>query len=279
MVFGSAATVGLDIGSSAVRAAKVARGKGGASLLSFGQVPLPAGAVVDGEVREPEAVSQAISQLWKRAKIRSKKAVVGVANQRVIVREVHLPHLEEKEFRSSLRFQVADHIPMPVDDAELDYQIVDDYTNEEQQHMMRVLLVAAAKDMVETHVAAMTGAGIEPEGVDLAPLAVARAVSPVARKEIGAVGSEAVIDVGAGVTTIVVHQGGDARFVRILMVGGDDATTALERELGLSFEEAEAVKLDFATGMGAPEAQRVLWEQVSMLVEEVRGSLDYYLSQ
>lgn len=271
--------IGLDIGTSAVRAAQVATGRGAPSLLSFGQVALPQGAVVDGEIRDAGAVSEAISQLWRRTKLRSKRAVLGVANQRVVVRQVDLPYLEEKDFRASLRFQVADHIPMPVDAAELDFQVLEDFTTEGGDHMMRVLLVAAATDMIESFVDAAASAGIEPVGVDLAPFAVARAVSAAARRESGVAGAEAVIDVGAGVTNIVVHHNGEPRFVRILLVGGDDASNALADELGLSFDEAEATKLDLGRGVGSAEAQRVLNRQVALLVEEIRGSLDYYLSQ
>ncbi|MGH2746515.1 MAG: type IV pilus assembly protein PilM [Actinomycetota bacterium] len=279
MALGGGPAVGLDIGTSAVRAAQVSVGRRGASLQAFGQVALPPGAVVDGEIRDQETVSEAISQLFKRAKIKSKEAIIGVANQRVVVRQVDLPYLEEKEFRSSLKFQVADQIPMPAEEAELDFQVLDDYMTESQEHMMRVLLVAASTDMVESFVACVTGARIAPAGVDLKPFAVARAVSPAARGELGIAGAEAIVDFGAGVTSIVVHQGGEARFVRILLVGGDDATRALESALGVSFDEAEAVKLDLGRGVGSTEAQSALSRSVDSLVEEVRGSFDYYLSQ
>jgi len=271
--------IGLDIGTSAVRAAQVATGRGGASLTSFAQIPLPQGAVADGEVRDPDTVSGAISELWRRSKIRSKRAVVGVANQRVVVRQVDLPFLEEKEFRSSLRFQVADHIPMSVEDAELDFEILDDFHTEAGDHLMRVLLVAAATDMVDAFVSSVAGAGLEPVGVDLTPFAVARAVSPVARGEMGGAGAQAVVDVGAGVTSVLIHVGGEPRFVRILLVGGDEVTTALANELAIPFEQAEALKLDLGRGSGSANANRILQTTVDRLVEEIRSSIDYYLSQ
>jgi type IV pilus assembly protein PilM len=272
--------IGLDIGTSAVRAAQVASGRGGSfSLVGFGQVALPPGAVSDGEVRDPGPVSEAVAQLWKRAKLRNKRAVIGVANQRVVVRTVDLPFLEEKDFRSSLRFQVADHIPMPVEDAQLDFQVIGDYTTDAQEHMMRVLLVAASTDMVEGFVGAAADGGVEATAVDLTPFAVARAISPAARGEVGMAGSEAVVDVGAGVTNIVIHHNGEPRFVRILLVGGDDATSALADELGVSFDEAEALKFDLGRGVGSPETQQVLAERVDALVDEIRGSIDYYMSQ
>jgi len=154
-----------------------------------------------------------------------------------------------------------------------------EFMTESQERMMRVLLVAAATDMVESFVGTAAAAGLEPAGVDLTPFAVARAVSPAARDEVGVPGAEAVIDVGAGVTSIYVHHNGEPRFVRILLVGGDDATNALSSALNMSFDEAEAVKLDLGRGVGTPEAQRVLQARVAALVEEIRGSLDYYMSQ
>jgi type IV pilus assembly protein PilM len=279
MALGGGSLVGLDIGTSAVRAAQVAAGRGSPSLITFGQVPLPVGAVADGEIQDPGPVSEAIAQLWKRVKIRSKKAVVGIANQRVVVRQVELPFQEEKEFRESIRFQVADFIPMSVEAAEIDFQILEDYVIEEGNHMMRVLLVAAATDMVERFIATTAAGGIEPVGVDLAAFAAARAVSPSARGDAGTAGAEAVVDVGAGVTNILVHDNGEPRFVRILLTGGDHATSALAEQLGVSAEESEAIKLDLGRDVGSDKGKQILSGKVDELVEEIRSSLEYYLSQ
>jgi type IV pilus assembly protein PilM len=279
MAFGGGPPVGLDIGTSAVRAAQVVSGRGGLAVTAFAQVPLPDGAMGDGEIRDVGAVSEAISQLWRRAKLRSKRVVMGVANQRVVVRQVDLPYLEEKELRGSLRFQVADHIPMPVEDSELDFEIIEDFQTETGDHLMRVLLVAAASDMVNAFVQTVTDADLDPAAVDLTPFAVTRAVSPAARGEAGAAGAEAVVDVGAGVTNIVVHVGGEPRFVRILLLGGNDVTRTLASELSLPFEEAEALKLDLGRGGGMPDATRILEQRVAGLVDEIRGSIDYYSAQ
>jgi type IV pilus assembly protein PilM len=276
---GRRTSVGLDIGSTAVRVAELSGSREAYVLKSFGQSALPQGAVVDGEIRDAGAVSEAIAQLWKRTKLSKKHAVIGLANQRVVVRQVDFPYLEENEFRQALRFQAAEYIPMPVDEAQLDFIVVDDFTTANNEHMMRVLLVAAAIDTVESFIGAVGAAGIQPDGVDLIPFAVARAVSRAARGEIGVEGSEAIVDVGGGVTNVIIHVNGEPRFVRILLIGGDDATTALAEELGVEFDEAEAVKLDLGRDVGPDAAKRILDRQVASLVEEIRGSLDYYLSQ
>jgi len=276
---GGRGAIGLDIGASAIRVAQLTGTVGTPALTSFGQIALPQNAVVDGEIRDAGAVSEAIAQLWKRTKLRAKNAVIGIANQRVVVRQVDLPFLEEKEFRTALPFQAADYIPMPVEEAQLDFIVLSDYVTDTGEHMMRVLLVAAATEMVESFVDTVSAAGLQPAGIDLTPFAVARAVSPVARGESGVGGSEAIIDVGAGITNIVVHHNGEPRFVRILLVGGDDATTSIAELQDVSFEEAEALKFDLASGVGAEDVKRILRGQVDSLVEEIRGSLDYYLSQ
>jgi type IV pilus assembly protein PilM len=279
MGFGAPGIIGLDIGTSAVRAALLGNGRGKRSLLRFGQVALPPGAVMGGEIRDAVAVSDAISQLWQRTKFKSKKAVLGLANQRVVVRQIDIPFMEEKELRESLKFQVSEHIPMPVEEAELDFQILEDYMTADNQHMLRILLVAAARDMVESFINVASEAGIQAAAVDITPFAVARAVSHVARGESGVAGAEAVVDVGAGITNIVIHHNGEARFVRILQVGGDDATGALAEELGVEFEEAEAMKFDIGGGVGTASATDVLTTRVDSLVREIQGSIDYYMSQ
>lgn len=144
---------------------------------------------------------------------------------------------------------------------------------------MRVLLIAAATDMVDSFVTTAASGGVEAAGIDLTPFAIARAVSPSARGEAGVAGSEAVVDVGAATTNILIHHNGEPRFVRILLVGGNGATEALAEELSVSFEEAEAMKLDLGGGVGPETARTVLNRQVAGLVDEIRGSLDYYLSQ
>ncbi|MFP5297754.1 MAG: type IV pilus assembly protein PilM [Actinomycetota bacterium] len=279
MALSSTPAVGLDVGTSAIRAAQVSSGRGGFSLTAFGQVPLPVGALQDGEIADAGAVSAAIARLWKRSKIRSKRVVIGLANQRVVVRQVDLPFLDEKDLRASIRFQVADHIPMPIDEAELDYRVLRDYEDTDGDHMMTVLLVAAASDMVSSFVDAVQTAGLEVVGVDLAPFAVARAVSRAARQEEGHVGAEAIIDVGAGTTNIIVHAGGEPRFVRILLSGGNAITEVLADEMSVSFEEAEALKIDISGGASIPEAERIVDREVDAFVTELRNSIDYYVAR
>src|ERR671925_2105427 len=117
--------IGLDIGSTAVRAAELTEGTP-PSVVRAAQVPLPPGAVENGEVRNVEAVAEGLRELWNRGGFKSRKVYMGVGNQRVVVREIALPTMPEKELRQSLGFQVQEFIPMPVDEAVLDYHVIEE---------------------------------------------------------------------------------------------------------------------------------------------------------
>ena len=222
--------IGLDIGTSGVRAAELHFGKGDVTLAKFGQVALPEGAVRDGEVIDPVAVGQAIKQLWAHTKFSSKKVVVGVANQRVIVRQVDLPWLPPDELKKSLPYQVQDFIPMPVETAVLDFYPLEETTNDAGGRTLRGLLVAASREMVLNAVHAVQKAGLTPSMVDLSSFAVLRSM---ARPDHLGLSSqvEALVDVGARVTNIVVHEGGVPRFIRILLMGGQDLTDAVAERI------------------------------------------------
>lgn len=275
--------VGLDLGTSGVRAAELRLSRGRPTLERFGQVALPVGAVRDGEVVEVDAVAAALRELWAQAKFSSKKVVIGVANQKVVVRQVELPWLPAAELRASLPFQVQDVIPMPVEQAILDFHPLEEFTGDNGARMLRVLLVAAAREMVGSALAAVTAAGLQPTMVDLTSFAVLRSLVPP-DTGFAAVHAEALVDVGASVTNIVVHQAGVPRFVRVLLMGGGDVTEAVAERLGVGLDEAEAVKqrtgLAPVLGEGDPHpADRAIEATGSAFVDEVRGSLDYYLAQ
>jgi len=277
-------SVGLDIGTSGVRAAELSFGKSGATLEKFGQVALPNGAVREGEVADPDTVAAAIKQLWASAKFSTKKVVLGVANQKVIVRQVDLPWLPEAELRQSLAFQVQDYIPIPVEQAILDFHAVEEFVNDAGIRTMRVLLVAAVRDMVMGAIEATKRAGLTVSQVDLTPFAVLRANAQVDMLGMSSE-AEAVVDIGSNVTNIVVHDNGTPRFVRVLLMGGDNVTEAVAERLGVPVEQAEGVKqqMSMATTPGVPDtdhpAARVIESTGSALVDEIRGSIDYYLAQ
>jgi type IV pilus assembly protein PilM len=299
--------IGLDIGSTAVRAVELMAGDP-PTIVRAAQVPLGAGAVENGEVKEPELVTAALRELWERGGFKSRQANMGVGNQRVVVREIALPYLPEKELKASLGFQVQEFIPMSVDEAVLDYDPIGEFEQDDRR-MIRMLLVAAQRQMVDSVVAAATGAKIEPVGLDLVPFALVRSIGTTGvGMDLEVEGDEAVIDVGAHITNIVVHAGGTVRFVRILPSGGRDVTFAIARGIGVDDEVAERLKRgedveieetvedlgDVGEGASGgtyegqtagpvrPDVGRVreiAMQRAGTFVDEIRSSLEFYTAQ
>lgn len=275
--------LGLDIGTSAVRAAEVSMKSDPPTLARFTAVPLPRGAVVGGEIVDIDAVAGALRELVRRGRFTIKHTAIGLANQKVVVRQVEMPAMEEEDLKGALQFQAQEFIPIPIEDAILDYQILEEQTNEAGERTVKVLLVAAQRDMVNTFVSVVQGAGLDPAAVDLSSFADLRALASSSAL-LGPREAEALIDIGAGVTNIVVHEQGNPRFVRILPMGGDDVTDALAGGLNVPWDEAETVKARIGvTPEGGPfpaeGAARMIEQRAGAFVDEVRGSLDYYLTQ
>lgn len=269
--------IGLDIGTSVVRAAELSYGRGGITLERFGQVVLPEGSVRDGEVVDPAQVATCLKQLWSATGFSHNKVVMGVANQRVLVRQLELPWMPPAELRASLPMQVQDFLPMPVQQAVLDFFPIGEAQSEDGGRNITGLLVAASKDTVLSNVQCAERAGLVCVSVDLTSFAVLRAMGRQTGAEIE---TEALIDIGARVTNIVVHSAGTPHFVRILLMGGQDVTDAVAERLGVPAQQAEGLKQQLV-GIGTSaedfaSVQRAVANTAQEFVDEIRGSLDYY---
>jgi type IV pilus assembly protein PilM len=275
--------IGLDVGTHAVRAAELElRRNGTPALTRFGQVALPLGAMRDGEVVDVHAVSAALRRLWAEAGFKSNRVIAGVGNLRVIVRQAEVPAMSEADLRSAIRFEAQDLIPIPIDEAILDFQVLE-HVHGAEQPMMRILLVAAHRDTVASLVAALDGADLTPSLIDIVPFALIRALgSTTDGLDPDRATAEAIVGIGAGVTNVVVHEDGVPRFVRMLVVGGNDVSESIAADLGVDADTAEHLKRHAdgnSSDQLAARAGTIVLDRMSSLVEEVQGSLDYYLAQ
>lgn len=278
-----AGVIGLDLGSTHVRAAEVrpgrrgAAGKDGPTLTRYAQVPLPLGAVRDGEVADPPAVTAALQELWARGRFSSRDVNIGVGNQRVVVRELELPWMPLPQIRASLPFQVQELIPMPVEEALLDYYPTGDREGAGGR-MVQGMLVAASRDTVRANLLAVESAGLRPRMVDLNPFALVRALTR------GAYGDQtvALVEIGARITQVVVVANGMPRFVRMLPSGGQNVSDAVAGALGIAAAEADEIKR--AVGIGFPvsadlaTAGEAISTVVRPLVEAIRNTFVFYAS-
>ncbi len=265
--------VGLDIGTSAVRAAELDVSATPPILLTYGQVGLPPGSIVDGEIHDGPAVAEAIARLWKNGQFSRTSVVVGIAGLRAITREIDLPYVSDDEIDSAVQFQSEEVIPFPPDQTILSSQILADYTDANDQKMRRVLVAAAHRELVDGVVAAVEQAGLQVEAVDLASSALIRAISTPGETE----QPEAIVSVGAGLTVVAIHQQGRPQFVRTIGSGGNATTAAISASLDLPLSDAEALKRRL--GEPSPQvqaAERSAQTSISELVGEIRNSIQYF---
>jgi type IV pilus assembly protein PilM len=273
--------VGLDVGTSAVRAVELVLGREQVTMTRFGQVALPPGAVVNGEVIDAPAVAAAIRRLWREAGFRARTVIVGVGNQRVVARQADMPDMSDQDMRSALQFQAQDLIPIPIEDAILDLQVIERLPGPDG-NIVRILLVAAQRGMVDSLLAALEGGGLTASMVDLVPFALMRSLADTSLEDDLDGTAQAIVCVGAGITDVVVHQRGIPDFVRMLGVGGDDITQGIAAELGVDIDTAEDLKrradLESDDDLLVRTAQ-IVAARSALLIEEIRGSLDYYQAQ
>lgn len=268
--------VGLDIGTSAVRAAELDVNGGRPSLRAFSQVGLAPGVIVDGEIENPSAVVDAITRLWRNGKFSSKSVIVGIAGLRAITREIDLPWVPDDEVESAVRFQSEEVIPFPPEQTVLSTQVLSDFDAPDGTSQRRVLVAAAHRDLIDGVMGAVEKAGLHVERVDLVSSALVRALVgsvPAAEQP------EAIVSIGAGLTVIVVHQQQRPQFVRTIGMGSNLATTAISSALDLPFADAEAIKRRLGgAGTELSSAERAVQPTIGELVGEIRNSIQYFAS-
>ena len=276
-----AAAIGLDIGSSAVRTVQLRHGRRGAKLEHIGQVQLPTGAVRDGEIIEPDVVVAALKQLWHTFRLRSRKVAVGLANQQVVVRRLDLPFMTEAELRASLPLQVDGLIPIPVDQAVLDFCMLGERRGDNGERQVRILLVAAQREMVDALLDVVRRARLQPVAIDLDAFAALRSLTTT--DMLADTGAEILVDVGSTVTDLIVHHNGAPHFVRTVLFGGENITKALMEDFVVDHDTAEHLKARLAEGVTESQVDHDAAGEVrslsQRLVDEVRSSIDYCTAQ
>lgn len=292
-------SVGLDIGTRSIRVAQLALGKQPPVLDKVGIVRIPENLVVDGEIADIKAVSALLKDLWSKNGFSKNNLTVGVANQKVIVRVIDMPHMNEEELKGAIRYQAADYIPMPVEETIIDFEILKEYAVKEDEQNMKVLLVAAQRDMIQAYVEALGGAGLYPTSIDVKSFAMMRSMLPALpafpseEQSKMTMETSCLLNVGAGVSNMIIVEEGMPYFVRILLFGGNDFTRAISENMGISEDEAEELKISLSEdsgiiGGGAVseekrearlKAEEIMSNRISSFVREIRRSIDYCLDQ
>lgn len=264
--------LGLDIGSSSVKAVELKKAGSGYELASLGIEALGPDTVVDGAIMDSNAVSFAVNSIVEGNKIRTKHVATAVAGHSVIVKRVAIPASNEAELASSISLEAQQHIPFEIDDVNLSYQImgVGPTGND-----MDVMLVAVKREKISNHTRVLTQSGMTPRVVDIDAFALQNVFEvnydPAPESTI------ALLNIGASLMNINIVQGGVPLFTRDVSVGGNQYTDMLQKELDLTFDDAEALKQGKELeGVSLETVKSHIESVTELLVLEVRKTFDFF---
>jgi len=271
------AVVGLDIGSSVIKAVELRPKKGGTfELVSLAAEELAPEAIVDGTILDSELVTETIAKLFKEHKIKNADVATSVSGNAVIIKKIQLPLMNEDELAESIQWEAEQYIPFDIEDVNIDYQILGDPHGSGAENM-DVLLVAAKKDKINDYTSVIQRAGKHPVVVDVDAFAVQNAFE--ANYDISGSEVVALINAGASIMNINILKNGNTIFWRDISVGGNKYTEELQKELHLSQEQAEALKKGLPVeGASSAQAQPIL-DQVSQEVgQEIQKTFDFFIA-
>jgi type IV pilus assembly protein PilM len=277
-VFGlsrSKQVVGLDIGSSAVKAVELKLGGKALKVTAFGSEPIPPDSIVDGSIIDRGAVSGAIQRLFKNKAFKGKDVVASLSGNAVIVKKITLPVMTEAELAESIYWEAEQYIPFDIQDVHLDFQVLDPGTGPESKGTMEVLLVAAKKEKIADYTGVIAQAGRVPVVVDVDAFALQNAYEANYGVADGAV--VVLLNAGASAININVLGGDQSLFTRDISLGGNAYTEAVQKELGLPFEAAEAAKKgEPVEGVGFDDVKPVLHAMNENLMLEIQKTFDFF---
>jgi type IV pilus assembly protein PilM len=266
--------VGLDIGSSSLKAVELTKSKRGYQLTSFAYEPLKPDVVVDGAIMDARTVADTIKYSFTAAKFAPKGVATGVSGHSVIVKRVVVPAATPDDIESSIQLDAEQYIPFDIAEVNLDFQVVGPGTTSTEEAGMEVVLVAAKKDKIQNHTNVISLAGRNPEIVDIDAFALQNAFE--ANYTSDSTAPVALLNIGASLMNINISKGGMPLFIRDVSVGGNQYTDILQKELQLDFEEAEDLKLGKTGGSEAEMVQPLLESITEMLIMEVQKTFDFF---
>jgi type IV pilus assembly protein PilM len=263
--------VGLDIGSSSIKAVELQRKGNSYQLVNLGFENLQADTVVDGQIMELNNVSNVITNIFNEHQIKTTRVAAGVSGHSVIVKNIVLPQMSEDELRESFSWHAEEHIPFDISDVNLDYQVTS-----RSSEALNVLMAACKSDKIANVKQAIQLAGKQPVVIDVDTFALQNCYELNYQPRTGDV--VALLNIGASTMNINILNGTRSVFARDASVGGSQYTSLLQKELGLTFEQAEAVKRGYPLpdGIEARPIQPIIETVSDILALEIRKTMDFY---
>jgi type IV pilus assembly protein PilM len=271
MFFSSKKVIGLDLGSSSIKMAELKLSGKTAELENFASVQTPLQAVTNGEISDSFLLGEAIKSLYSEQRFSRKNANVGMWGNSAIVKKISLPKRDPKELQDQIKFEAQQYLPFDISQVTLEHHIL---PFSSAPDMMDVLIIAAQNDFIGKYVEVTTFAGLKCKIIDVSSLALAnifefnygRFNEPIA-----------LFNFGASSTQFLVVLQGEVLFVRDIPVGGFHFTNEISKNMGITLEEAEALKLSQASAADVPENTRTFMNMaLDYVTEEIRNSIDFY---
>ena len=271
MFFGQKKIIGLDIGTSSIKLAEMTFARRSWSLSRFAIQPIAPGAVNAGEIVDVAEVTRAIQGALAASSTGRKQASTGMSGNAVVVKKIAMPRMEPRLAAEQVKWEAEQYIPFDINEISLEHVILEASTGPET---MDVLLVAAKQEFIFRYLEAIEGAGLKCAVMDVAGFALANCFE--ANYGVTA-GTVALLNVGAGATNLIVLANGEIVFSRDIALGGQTYTSEIQKAMGVSLQEAEALKLSASYGQGAPEeVNSVISATNDSVVEEIRNSFEFF---
>ena len=270
--------VGLDIGSSGIKLVQLKENRGRYVLQKFGVKPLEPEVIVDGTVMDEGRVVSAIRELFEELNVKVKQVAVSISGHAVIIKKISLPPMPDEELEGQVRLAAEQYIPFDINEVNIDFHVLPPSDGgSDAQGEMSVILVAAKKDKINELTELVKGAGLLPLVMDVDAFAIENMHGinyPVAQDE-----TTALVNIGASVMNVNIVRGGTSLFTRDIPIGGNRYTEAIQRELGMSYEDAEATKKGERSAGANQEAINTVVNSVNAEVaSEIARTIDYFKS-
>ncbi len=264
-------TFGLDVGSSAIKALQLSQNGSGLKLAALGIAPLPPDVIVEGTIREPAVVTEAIQEAVSRAGVSTKDAAIALSGRELIIKKIQIPTVPAKELHDAMQLEAEHHIPFAIDEVYLDYHVVG-----KPEETMDLILVAVKKSKVTEYVSVVEAAGLTPVVVDVDGFALGNQFELNQPEERGE--AVALVDIGASAMKTNVVRDGASIFARDIPFGGKNYTQAIAQHLRISIDQAEAAKLGKDVGIPWDSIVAALEAVSRELSLEIQRTFDYFAS-
>jgi type IV pilus assembly protein PilM len=271
MFISSKKIIGLDIGSSSIKLAELTVNNSGATLENFAVIPSPPQSVSNGEITDSLLIAESIKSAFKVNSFKNKKACVGLSGTAVIIKKISIPRVDAKSLNEQVRYEAAQYLPFDISQVTLDHHIL---PFSQSADNMDLLIVAAQNEFILNYLQSVGQAGLKCSILDVSSLALANVFELNYGKTSDPI---ALFNFGSNISNFLVLFQGEVIFSRDIPVGGFHFTNEIAKNMGVTFEEAESLKISQSQSKEVPEETRTFMNiALEYVTEEIRNSIDFY---